>query len=368
MFCFQLRIATENLIHPPTVDSTYERNITDDDIPLITICPTDQTNLTRLKELKYYKVEYFLNGATSCNETSYCQSWGAHANLTFDQVLKQVFDNDKANKVGYGYSFSVIDDLVNIEDRLVFLPKYGICKEISKFNISRKLQVNYFNPSEARVLITDRNYRSYFMPDITSHIGNKIFMKPKKENYVSVKIQVKSYCNDDNEKPMKEDEFKTCVDHKIQNDLEQHIECVPPWLSNKNQCNKTYSNNFFGKFKDKFYQTYTEPISYLLSNIKFEDECKQSCKEITYNVNEGEVANLPTFTNYASTYIAFNHKVVVTEKVKNYSLFQYIIDVGSSLGLWLGLSVLGLHNLIVMAVQFIEGSFIFKKMRSATSK
>ena len=366
MFCFQLRTATTNLINPPTVDSTYERNITEEDIPLITICPTNQTNVARLKELKYFKVEYLLEGATSCNETNYCKSWGAHANLTFDELLTQAFNNEKVSAVTYGYSYDDIEN-VDIEEKLVFIPKYGICKEISKFNMSQKLQVNYHNPSEARVLITNRNYRSYFMPDITSHVGSKIFIKPKKENYVSIKIQVKSYCNT-KEEPMTEDEFKACVDEKIQKDLKQHIVCVPPWLSETNQCKKTYSKTFFGEFKAKFYQTYTEPISYLLNNIKFEDECRQSCKETTYIVNEGEAADLPyNYLNYGSTYLAFNQKVVVTEKVDNYSLFQYIIDVGSSLGLWLGLSVLGLHNLIVMAVQFIENSFIIKRIKSVTT-
>ena len=53
MFCYQLNIATVNLMDPPTVLSQHERDITDDDIPLIAVCPTNQTNLTRLRELGY---------------------------------------------------------------------------------------------------------------------------------------------------------------------------------------------------------------------------------------------------------------------------------------------------------------------------
>ena len=67
--------------------------------------------------------------------------------------------------------------------------------------------------------------------------------------------------------------------------------------------------------------------------------------------------------SYAS--ITFHPKVVVTERVPNYSMFQYIIDVGSSLGLWLGLSVLGLHDLAVSAVQVIKEKFVIKKIKSA---
>ena len=66
--------------------------------------------------------------------------------------------------------------------------------------------------------------------------------------------------------------------------------------------------------------------------------------------------------------ISFNQKVTVTERVPNYDMFKYIIDVGSSLGLWLGLSVLGLHDLVVWAVQFVNNSFIIKKIKSAVTK
>ena len=44
MFSIQFRKATFNLLNPPIIDSTYETNITVDDLPLITICPVNQTN------------------------------------------------------------------------------------------------------------------------------------------------------------------------------------------------------------------------------------------------------------------------------------------------------------------------------------
>ena len=100
----------------------------------------------------------------------------------------------------------------------------------------------------------------------------------------------------------------------------------------------------------------------IFRNIQFEDECRQSCKETTYVVDEGSK------DGWGTASITFNKKVIVTEKVPNYDMFKYIIDVGSSLGLWLGLSVLGLHDLVVWAVQFVNNSFIIKKIRSAVTK
>ena len=101
MFCYQLNIATENLINPPTVDSTYERIISDNDIPLITVCPTNQFNES-VSINEYYSVENFLAGLTEegCNGTIYCYSWGAHLNLTFDSFTRYAFDQDKVNEIG----------------------------------------------------------------------------------------------------------------------------------------------------------------------------------------------------------------------------------------------------------------------------
>ena len=102
----------------------------------------------------------------------------------------------------------------------------------------------------------------------------------------------------------------------------------------------------------------------MFSNIRFEEECRHSCKVNTYIITENDSKKHA----FSKSYLTFNQKVLVTEKVPNYDVFKYIIDVGSSLGLWLGLSVLGLHDLVVWAVQFVNNSFIIKKIRSAVTK
>ena len=76
MFCYQLNIATINLMDPPTVLSQYERAATFDDMPLITVCPSNHTNLTRIKKLGYFDYDRMLLGTTKCNETTWCISWG----------------------------------------------------------------------------------------------------------------------------------------------------------------------------------------------------------------------------------------------------------------------------------------------------
>ena len=353
MFCYQLNIATLNLMDPPTVDSTFERNIADYDIPVVTICPINQTNYPKLMELKYYTKENVLRGETSCHDTDFCKSWGAHLNLTFDELKSQIFDSYGVDRINVNGG--------RLQDKPVFIPKYGMCQETSFVDVTQELLIFLPYPDTARVLITDKNYRSYFMPDIASHKGDKLFMESETKHFINVKIQERYLCEND-AKPMTGEQFKQCVDDKIQEEFEQNnVQCVPPWLSTRKQCNQTYPEDFYGSFISTFLNNYLDMVS-ILSNIKFEEDCRQSCRETTYTVVEKGTKD-DLFQSSAS--ITFNQKVLVTEKVLNYDLFKYIIDVGSSLGLWLGLSILGLHDLAVMAAQFIRNNFVINKIKSA---
>ena len=359
MFCYQLNTATQNLMDPQTVLSQYERDAIVDDMPLITICPTNQINLTKISQLKYDDLENMLLGDTECYGTTECTSWGAHLNFTFDNIKKQIFAFDRVDKI----NISTEED-VDIKASVVFLPSYRFCKEVL-LPLTHGIEISYLYPEDSRVSITDRDYKSFFMPDLKSHVGNTILMKPKTDYLIDVRIEVRSYCHNA-QKPMSQFEYKKCVDKKLQKTFEQHnITCLPPWLSSGNQCNQTYSYDFYGEFAVDFYKDFFYKVD-MFSNTRFEEECQQSCKETKYVVNLKGEKSISLNLSYA--YVNFNQKVVVTEKVPNYDLFKYIIDVGSSMGLWLGLSVFGLYDLIYKAVEIIKDSFIIKKIRYAITK
>ena len=87
-FCVQFRLALLNLLDPPMVDSSYDRDITVDDIPIITVCPMNQTNTKKFDYMYPLGKGSFIRGRIDALHVS----WGAHVNLTYGQVLKQLFD------------------------------------------------------------------------------------------------------------------------------------------------------------------------------------------------------------------------------------------------------------------------------------
>ncbi len=351
MFVIQVRSAIIRLVDPPMVDSTYERNINADDMPLVTVCPTNQTNKTRLTELKYWYLEKFLTGMSFC-DGKLCVSWGNNINLTYEEILGQVLDTQ---------SVADIDFLqFKKQAKTVFLPRFGFCKEISITNSTKFLTImNNNNTNDVRVLITDKSYRSYFMPDISSHEGNKIYLQYQKKLYVYVKIRISKLCKEKQE-PQTRDEFKNCVEAGVQKELSNTERCLPPWLSFKNECNGTYPGNFHNKnYNMSFLEFVNNYVTTILSlnNLKQETECKKSCKTTKYIIDERELM----YNDRSRGFITFDQHVHVTEKVPNYSLFNFIIDVGSSLGLWLGLSVLGMHDLVVVVIDLVKAAFKARK-------
>ena len=91
-FADQVMIAIENLRNPPTVDSTMMKTLNDVDLPIVTICPTNQTNSELLDKLYGNKwPSYMLAGNVSCQGNP-CLSWGHHLNMTHQQLLHSVYN------------------------------------------------------------------------------------------------------------------------------------------------------------------------------------------------------------------------------------------------------------------------------------
>ena len=64
MFCFQFNIALSNILEPPVIDTTYYKRIDEVELPLITVCLTNQTNVPALDNFGYiYGLQFLLAGS-----------------------------------------------------------------------------------------------------------------------------------------------------------------------------------------------------------------------------------------------------------------------------------------------------------------
>ena len=340
MFCIQCETAIKNLFWPPKVDSTTIKNIVDVELPIITLCPVNQTNQTAIDELMYFIENNLLTGNTNSKT-----SWGNLHNLTHEALLNKSFNFAAAS------SIRVLDsDGDHIIEQIVYIPKYGFCKEISNYSTAFELYIRpHIRYQDIRVFITDNKFRSYFSPDFTSHKGSPIIVKKGQTHMYDVDLEIRSFCQVVKEKVDKDD-FKNCVDDEIQALIGKPLGCVPPWMSTSNQCNGTYEDKFADKLIPNYWKTYINPPM-SLRKLEIENKCRKYCSSTSATVQVREKIDFVS-GSFSEIFIAFNQQVKEVDEVFNYGMFQFTVDVGSSLGLWLGLSILGLYDLWIDAIDF----------------
>ena len=124
------------------------------------------------------------------------------------------------------------------------------------------------------------------------------------------------------------------------------MDCIPPWLSSKEQCykNMTTYNYTSRDIQNIIYKRFIR-LKHLRRLTVAEKNCKNPCIKMTNIISKrAEFANAGTGLE-----IRFKKTVKVEKKIVSYTGFNFIIDIGSSLGLWLGLSALGITDLAINA-------------------
>ena len=131
------------------------------------------------------------------------------------------------------------------------------------------------------------------------------------------------------------------------------MNCIPPWLASRNQCNAnitTYGtieeirNEVANKFiLPKFFRRLTDVETTCLRN---KTPCKKMKNMVSVLFDEETSGNAIGETNFG---FSFKKTVTVEKKVVVYTWFNFIVDVGSSLGLWLGLSALSTTDFAIEA-------------------
>ena len=223
--------------------------------------------------------------------------------------------------------------------------RYYICMRIDEHNPD--LDITIISRYSFHMLITDPIYSSYINPDFTSMKGSAIASNVGKIYYFDARVSVLKVC-----KNLVTTSFKTCVDDRFQKEFLPTMGCVPPWLSERNQCNGHIPKNLTIMYH--YGSKYITP-ALTLKNLEDEHICKKLCVFTTTEPNLRYAEDLST-KKITRVHIPFQKEVSVTEMIPDYDYFKFVIDIGSSLGLWLGLSILGLWDLLIDTLQRVRSS------------
>ena len=318
MFCFQCEIALMKLIYPPVDDFTHVEKIENVDLPLVTVCPTEQSTNWKFLKFGYGSNENLLSGHIGLTEDLNITSWGGFHNLTYNELKSQIFDL-KAVK-----SIRVYSGKEKAASKIVYIPKYGYCKEISNYSSYYGLWISAAKKySKLRVFMTDRNFKTYFSVDYSSHEGSSIETSKAEEHWYEVSLHTVSSCQIAPDK-LKQDDYDKCVNENILNTVGKLLGCVPPWMSPHNQCNSTYEFDFAEKHVQDFsWEFVKSPVS--LRNMNLELTCRKHCSTTTVNVQLVEMKKKKYYVVFSTEVnIAFNREAEVKEKFFDYSFYQLL--------------------------------------------
>ena len=120
------------------------------------------------------------------------------------------------------------------------------------------------------------------------------------------------------------------------NNFQAGSSCVPFWLSKSNVCSDIVVNS--SSYRDAFNSlVFTDFLSYkaMFISTPAEKKCSRPCNKMTVSVNTRGIAK---FKGYEGTtlILEFNPTYQLRSKVLAYDEFAFIVDTGSSLGLWIG--------------------------------
>ena len=161
--------------------------------------------------------------------------------------------------------------------------------------------------------------------------------------------------NPDDCKEYTEDDFENCVDEELQDLWKPALGCNPPWLSAQDQCIRVINatdeivKNIYG---NKKFLVITDIVE--MEGFPARERCTKPCTVTQSNFFLGEKTNKPFLDDHTKLRFKFAKQVIYKTKILGYGFSDFLIDLGSSLGLWFGLSVFGITDLGIMTYQWAK--------------
>jgi hypothetical protein len=286
--------------------------------------------------LDYDDEMWLLEGVINVQMHGYFRSWGSHKNLTFEQLIRNAIKE--------------VPKETKFESMLLtpkLFPKFGYCFEVD-YNIQDPFDFPPYDDftKDYTILLTDKSARTYFSLDMGSQLGEKIRIFTTNPSIYSFFVDVeiyearpeKSNCNSNPDYS-----YEQCVDEQVHTDLKPRLNCVPPFLSEKDHC-----LNLSEKYRAelKYYEKKYFVPYIMLRETKAENKCHKPCKQQRISVSLRDQTPM-SMSNSSFISIFFNPKVKVLKEEPSYNWFNFIVDMGSSLGTWVGISAITLIDFAV---------------------
>ncbi len=135
--------------------------------------------------------------------------------------------------------------------------------------------------------------------------------------------------------------YGECIEDRIRKNMLMELGCLLPWVPDA--ANSSCENVKNLKMPDVFHKEISKFVYGWKSNSL--SMCKQPCSRLGFKLVE--IRKIYNRRNRGNVGLLFYDEVKVYTDVFAYDMFSLVVDLGSALGLWLGLSALNLFSSLV---------------------
>ena len=304
-----------------------------------------QFNYTKAKINGFSGLSEFAMGIKNAHHRQ--MSWkGIRGDKSFAELQRDLFDYNYETFSSFFGHWN--DHLGGIEAELGFLLPYGFCL---KWRLTKhKMTIRF--AGRGAVFMIDQTFTNQLnllgsqsaMVNLGS-LGNGFYSGYKYEVDLSLhdsRIHDGITCVDYDKISSS---YGQCIEGKMKEMMLEELGCLLPWVSSTSNLS---CENFNSK---KISNVMFKEIPNFISGWKMRSlsACKQPCLKLDFKFHEvGHVFNRID-TGYVQ--MSVYDEVTVYRDVHAFDVFSLVVDLGSALGLWLGLSAL---TMFTSAVDFIN--------------
>ena len=251
---------------------------------------------------------------------------------------------------------------------MVFHALNGFCLKLqlntSNIPKSTLFSAHTFSPPK-HIYIVDTDSSLYYIlnmdpmqgdaiePDITTKSQKYYYIELKEIHWLKESGECMYYGAEE-----QFDSFADCVAYEYEKIFKPTLGCAIPWHSapkNEKNCNTKLngSGTHYGSKKDLIRDNVERIIK--TDILEHTNACLKPCLQLK---SYSKLKHTYKANYYNRLELVFKKTVRVTKYLKAYTEFDLVVEIGSAMGLWIGLSILGVLDLFL-----ITGNDLRRKIR-----
>ena len=361
IFAYQMIVAGTKYLSPGSTPSVETKDIQDAKLPDIYVCLKNIFNV-KPEETEFADLTKFIGGIHAKNG-SIIVTWEGENDLPYENMTIRLYPKMNQFPITGQPNSNWISNL-----QTHFTAMDGFCYKI-KINATNipPSQLFYLtfdglnttNADQIKIIIADTGRNPYYMLNTDSVNGDAIEQQQNLRKAFSINFEETHWLEESGECTNYGEgaDFKTfadCLANEHEKIFKPILGCNVPWLSaprNSDICRGRVhlTPKASSSFRKNLYERLTRIE--IAGAISHSNGCLKPCEELqAYSTQQRRIVGFNSAKlRQTSLKIIFGKKVKITKYQRAYGLFELVVDVGSSLGLWIGLSALGLFDLLLQS-------------------